>query len=78
MQSRYKVNADDPAAVQAHYDSFKDKTEYSAAMALNYIKQWPRYGQLLKEAAAREKDAWESRKPVSHAYAVAVVPTEPR
>jgi hypothetical protein len=78
MLSRYQVNPDDPAAVQAHYDSFRDKTEYNAAMALNYIKQWPRYVELLEEAAAREKDAWESRKPVPHAYAVAVVPTERR
>ncbi len=74
MQSRYKVNADDPAAVQAHYDSFKDKTEYSAAMALNYIKQWPRYGELLEEVTAQEKEAWECRQPVPHRYAV--VPAE--
>jgi lysophospholipase L1-like esterase len=70
MQSRYKVNPDDPAAVQAYYDRFKDKTEYSAVMALNYIKQWPRYGELLKEAGAQEQEAWASRKPAPHVYVV--------
>ncbi|MCY2988725.1 MAG: SGNH/GDSL hydrolase family protein [Planctomycetota bacterium] len=74
MQIHYKINVDDPAAVQAHYDSFRDKTEYIAAMALNYLKQWPRYGELLKEMALREKEAWESRQPVPHVYAV--VPAE--
>lgn len=74
MQSHYKVNPDDPAAVQAHYDSFQNKTEYSAAMALNYIKQWPRYDELLKEVTRREKDAGASRQPVPHVYAV--VPVE--
>ena len=39
-------------------------------MALNYLKQWPRFGELLKEVAAQEKEAWESRKPVTHVYAV--------
>ena len=43
MQSRYKVNVDDPIAVQSHYDHFEDKKEYNAGMALNYIKNWPRY-----------------------------------
>ena len=70
MQSHYKVNVDDPAAVQAHYDSFKDKTEYSAAMALNYIKKWPQYGELRKKVAELEKDLLANRTPVSHAYAV--------
>jgi len=70
MQSHYKINVDDPAAVQAHYDSFKDKTEYSAAMALNYIKKWPQYGELLKKVAELEKDLLANRTPVSHAYAV--------
>lgn len=70
MQSHYKINPDNPAAVQAHYDSFKDKKEYSAAMALNYIKRWPQYGELRKQVAEREKEALASRKPVPHDYAV--------
>lgn len=70
MQSHYKVNVEDPAAVQAHYDSFKDKTEYSAAMALNYIKKWPQHGDLLKRVAELERDVLMSRAPVPHAYAV--------
>ena len=70
MQSHYKINVEDPAAVQAHYDSFKDKTEYSAAMALNYIKQWSKYGELRKQVESLEKEALESRRPAPHAYAV--------
>jgi lysophospholipase L1-like esterase len=73
MQSHYKINPDDPAAVQAHYNSFKNKTEYSAAMALNYIKKWPQYGELRKQAAEREKEALASRKPVPHTYEVCPV-----
>ncbi|MFA6546469.1 MAG: GDSL-type esterase/lipase family protein, partial [Limisphaerales bacterium] len=70
MQSYYKINPDDPAAVQAHYDSFKNKSEYSAAMALNYIKKWPQYGELRKQVVAHEQVALASRRPVPHAYAI--------
>ena len=70
MQSYYKINPDDPAAVQAHYDSFKNKTEYSAAMALNYIKKWQQYGELRKQVTEREKEALASRKPVPHTYEI--------
>ena len=70
MQSHYKVNVDDPAAVQAHYDSFKDKTEYSAAMALNYIKQGSKYGELRKRVEELEKQVLAARVPAPHAYAV--------
>ena len=41
-----------------------------AAMALNYIKPWPRYNDFLKQVAQHEKDAHEIRKPIPHAYAV--------
>lgn len=70
MQSHYKVNVEDPAAVQAHYDSFKDKSEYSAAMALNYIKKWPQYGELRKQVETLEKEALASRAPVAHRYEI--------
>jgi len=73
MQSRYKVNVDDPAAVQAHYDHFEDKKEYNAGMALNYIKNWPRYGELLQQVAEHEKNAIAARTPVPHNYAVVPV-----
>lgn len=69
-QSYYKINVEDPAAVQAHYDRFKDKTSYTAVMTLNYIKNWHRYGEFLKKAAKHEKDALESRTPVPHSYEV--------
>lgn len=70
MQSHYKINVEDPAAVQAHYDSFKDKTEYSAAMALNYIKNGAKYGDFVKQMAEHEKALLASRAPVPHVYAV--------
>ena len=70
MQNHYKINVDDPAAVQTHYDSFKDKSEYSAAMALNYIKKWSQYEALRKEVTSHEKDALAIRSPVAHAYAI--------
>lgn len=73
MQSRYKVNVDDPAAVQAHYDHFEDKKEYNAGMALNYIKNWPRYDELLNQVKSHEKNAIASRAPVPHTYAVVPV-----
>jgi len=40
------------------------------AMALNYIKRWPQYGELRKQVAAHEKEAMASRTPVPHAYAI--------
>lgn len=70
MQSRYKINVDDPVAVQTHYDGFKDKSEYSAAMALNYIKKWSQYEALRKEVTTHEMDALADRRPVPHAYAI--------
>lgn len=70
MQSYYKINPDDPAAVQAHYDSFKDKTQYNAVSALTYIKKWSQYGELRKQVTAHEQGARASRKPVSHDYAI--------
>ncbi len=70
MQGHYKVNVDDPAAVQAHYDHFTDKKEYNAGMTLNYIKNWKKYGALLQEVIAHEKDALSARVPVPHAYAL--------
>jgi lysophospholipase L1-like esterase len=70
MQGHYKVNVDDPAAVQAHYDRFTDKKEYNAGMALNYIKNWSKYGDLLQQVTAHEKDALAARVPVPHVYAI--------
>ena len=73
MQSRYKVNVDDPVAVQAHYDRFEDKKEYNAGMALNYIKNWPRYEELVQQVTLHENNALAARAPVPHRYEVAPV-----
>ena len=70
MISHYKIQVDDPAAVQAHYDRFTDKKAYSAVMALNYIKNWPRYDAIIKQAAEYERDVLQNRMPTPHAYEV--------
>lgn len=76
MISHYKINVEDPAALQAHYDSFKDKKEYNAGMTLNYIKNWPKYNDYLKQMAEFEQKALESRKPIAHTYAILPTGTE--
>lgn len=70
MKSYYKIDVDDPAAVQAHYDRFEDKKSYNAAMALNYIKKWQSYNEIISQAAAYEKEMFENRAPVPHVYEV--------
>lgn len=70
MQSHYKINPDDPAAVKAHYESFQNKSEYSAAMALVYMKKWSQYGELLLQVKAREHEALMARKPISHRFEI--------
>lgn len=70
MRSHYQINPDDPVAVQAHYDSFQDKTEYSAVMALTYIKKWSQYGELRGQVEMHEKEALTNRAPVPHDYAI--------
>lgn len=71
MQSHYKVDVDDPAAVQRHYDSFKDKTEYNAVMAMNYIKRWSQYDTFCQQVRQHENDALASRQPAPHVYTIA-------
>lgn len=73
MQSHYKIDPDDPAAVQAHYDRFADKTEYNAVSTLTYIKKWSQYAELRRQVMEREKEALASRKPVPHTYDVCTV-----
>jgi len=73
MQSHYKVNPDDPVAVQAHYDHFADKKEYNAGMTLNYIRNWSKHGALLQEVTTHEKAALAARVPVPHTYTVVPV-----
>ncbi len=76
MQSYYKVNVEDAAAVQAHYEHFEDKTAYSAVMALRYIKKWPQYGELRQQVVVHEKEALAARTPRPHAYAILPVGTD--
>lgn len=73
MVYRYKIDVEDPAAVQAHYDHFENKKEYSAAMALRYINKWPEYEQIRKQVEVHWKAALESRKPVEHEYEIVPV-----
>lgn len=70
LQSHDQIDPDDPVAVQRHYDGFKDKSEYSAVMTLNYIKKWSQYDDLRKQVRVHEADALASRRPVPHAYVI--------
>ncbi len=73
MSYYYKIDVEDPAAVQAHYDHFEDKKEYSAAMALRYINKWPNYEEIRKQVEVHWKAALASRQPVKHSYEVVPV-----
>ena len=73
MVYRYKIDVEDPAAVQAHYDHFEDKKEYSAAMALRYINKWPDYEEIRNQVDVHWQAALASRKPVKHAYEIVPV-----
>lgn len=77
MQSHYKVDVEDPAAVQAHYDHFEDKTEYSAVMARRYIEKWPHYDNLCKQAAEFEAEALTARTPQAHKFVLVPLQTRP-
>lgn len=70
MQSHYGIDPDDPAAIQAHCDSFKDKTEYSAASALTYINKWSQYGGLRRQVTECENEALANRRPLPHTYEI--------
>lgn len=73
MIYRYQVDVEDPAAVQAHYDHFEDKTEYSAGMTLRYIDKWSDYDEIRKQVDVHWKAALESREPVEHTYEIVPV-----
>ncbi|QDV66555.1 GDSL-like Lipase/Acylhydrolase [Rosistilla carotiformis] len=68
MQSYYKVDVDDPQAVQAHYDHFEDKKQYSAVMARKYLEDWPKYSEFRKRAAELQQTAETSRESVPHTF----------
>jgi len=42
-------------------------------MALNYIKNWPRYEELIQQVTLHENNALAARAPVPHRYEVAPV-----
>jgi len=70
MENYYKVDVDDPAAVQKHADNFEDKTSYSAAMARKYIRDWPQYGELRSQVTEFEQAALKARQSVPHTYEI--------
>ena len=73
MIYHYKVDVDDPAALQAHYDHFEDKKEYSAHMALRYIEKWPKYEEIRSQVNVHWVAALASRAPVEHLYEIVPV-----
>lgn len=70
MKSYYKVDVDDPKAVQAHVDHFKDKKSYSAIMARRYVKTWDSYGAYLEQVKEHRKNTLASRSPKTHHYSI--------
>jgi len=70
MAYYYKIDVDDPAAVQAHYDHFTDKRSYNAIKAWQYLQEWSRYDQYVKDAEALEQEVFIGRKPIPHVYEV--------
>lgn len=69
----YKVDVEDPAAVQAHYNHFADQKEYSAVMTRRYIEKWPNYEEIRKQVEVHWEAALASRKPVAHSYEIVPV-----
>jgi lysophospholipase L1-like esterase len=78
MIYHYKIDVEDPAAVQAHYEHFEDKKEYSAVMARRYIEKWPQYGEIRKQVDIHWQAALASRQPVEHLYEVVPVKASAR
>lgn len=70
LQNQYKINPDDPAAVRAHYESFTNKTEPVAGMALDYINKWSQYEELRRQVTTNETEALANRTPVPHVYVI--------
>ena len=68
MKNHYKIDVDDPAAVQKHYDHFEDKKSYSAIKALEYIKNWSKYDEYVATSKALEEELFTGRTPVAHVY----------
>lgn len=68
MVYRYKIDVEDPAAVQAHYDHFENKKEYTAVMTKRYIENWPNYEEKRKQVEVHWEAALASRQPVERAY----------
>ncbi len=68
MQNYYKVDVEDPAAVQKHYDHFEDKTQYSAGMAKRYMRDWPLYGDFRKQVLELEQAVIKACQLKPHTY----------
>ncbi|EMI42340.1 SGNH/GDSL hydrolase family protein [Rhodopirellula sp. SWK7] len=68
MISHYKLDVDDPDALQAHYERFDDKRQYNANMAKRYIENWHRYDEIRQEVIHYEQAIEPHRVPVPHEY----------
>ncbi|MDA3926121.1 MAG: SGNH/GDSL hydrolase family protein [Kiritimatiellae bacterium] len=74
MINHYKLDADDPAVIQAHYDHFKDKKSYTALKTKQYIAGWPKFKEYVATAEKCENEIYSGRKPIPHNYEL--VPVE--
>ena len=73
MENHYKIDVDDPQAVQAHYDHFTDKKSYSAIKALQYLNEWNKYDEYVKNSQALERELFTGRQPLPHVYEIVLL-----
>lgn len=73
MINHYKIDADDPAAVQKHYESFGGKKSYTAIKTKQYIEGWPKFKEYVATAEECERAIYEGRKPIPHNYELSSV-----
>ena len=73
MINHYKIDADDPAAVQKHYESFGGKKSYTAIKTKQYIEGWPKFKEYVAAAEKCEEEIYKGRDPIPHNYELSPV-----
>ncbi len=65
-----KVNPDDTAAVQKHYDNLPNKTGYFEARIPDYLKEWKNIATVVDRVNQLAAEARKAAQPVEHRYEV--------
>lgn len=69
-----QVNPDDLAAVSTFAETKMSRTGYYEGKVPDYIKNWPKRGDVLDKVATAEQAVLAARKPVPHVYVVRLAP----